>query len=183
MDLRPVAAAIFVVVAGLPASGQARTVSVCVVETKADAHAQFDPPAGRYAAGMFNELSRHRLQDGAELKLIPLAASLEKDVAPEVRRLGCSWVVELWFHARDNTGEMAGPSMSSDVGGGEDDPIVQNAEPATLIFALWNARTRKVVARGAAPPPVRQSAQWRTLPFNPYPRFARAILKKLRQKY
>jgi hypothetical protein len=73
---------------------QPRTVSLCIVDTKPDRAGPYEPPAGPFAIGMYQQLAGRRLKDGSALHLIVFPASLQADIiVPEVQRLKCSWVL------------------------------------------------------------------------------------------
>ena len=71
---------------------------------------------------VYKQLSVNRLQNNSRLRITVLEASVQKDILPEVRRLQCEWVVQLWY-----------------------------ADSDSMFFSLWNGATQEVLTRGAAP--------------------------------
>jgi hypothetical protein len=129
------AALIFALVAASPLLAQHSPLSLCLVQTKPDAVTQYTPSAGAWAIELDKLLSTQKLRSGAPLQITVLAASVEKDIQPEVRRLQCPYVVQLsyqqsltpvWRYAKDAYGD-------------------------SLLFSLWNGPTGTVIARGASP--------------------------------
>ena len=109
---------------------QRQPLSLCIVQTKPDAATQYEPPAGPFAMVMYNQLASQPLQNGTVLHFTVLAASVQHAVLPEVQRLRCSWVVQLWYHITSHGDTKMGDQDS-------------------LLFNLWNGETRKVIARGS----------------------------------
>lgn len=136
---------------------QPRTVSLCVVDTRPDRAGPYDPPAGPFAIGMYQQLVGRRLKDGSALHLIVFPASLQPDIVPEVQRLNCSWVLQLWYHpwAEDND--------------------ARDARFDRLLFTLWNGSTRKVIESGGG------LVSLRGPQLTPYGSFREQILKTLNQ--
>lgn len=128
------AALVFAVLVASPLQGQHPPVSLCLVQTKPDAAAQYDPSAGPWAIKVDKLLTTQKLRSGAPLQITVLAAQTEEDVLPEARRLQCPYVVELWYH-------QSPLPLGRYVMGDED----------SLFFSLWNGATGKVIARGASP--------------------------------
>jgi hypothetical protein len=86
-----------------------------------------------------------------------LAATAQQDILPEVYRLQCGYVVQLWHNPR--LGDI-------------------------LYFSLWNGATKKVIAQGASP--IRLLLSQDPLPPGPQPMerdpcadIAQQIMKKL----
>jgi len=135
------------------AFAQRQPLTLCIVQTKPNPAIQYDPSAGRYAIAMNKQLQGHRLQDGTPLNIIVLASSVDKEVLPEVHRLRCSRVLQLWFHGNADN-DIYGGSSPLDMPS-ESEPEVTFPQPIgdqdSLIFALWDAETQKVYVRGAAP--------------------------------
>lgn len=139
--------------AASPLCAQPPPLSLCIVQTLPDQATHYDPSAGPWAIEIDHQLSGRKR--GSSLKLTVLAASLDKDVLPEVRRLQCAWVLQLWYnHSVDFPLSSAGAITSSSA------PLNQqlgNPEPIryknSLFFSLWNAGTRKVLGRGSVPLP------------------------------
>jgi hypothetical protein len=117
---------------------------------------------------MYDQLASQRLRNGTALHITVLAASMQRDILPEVHRLTCSWVVQLWFH------------RSTDQGG--DDNSIPMGDQDSLIFTLWKGNTRKVIARGIGAA-ARETFGDASLVPNPtvYSGLAHQILKKLNQ--
>jgi hypothetical protein len=84
---------------------------------------------------MYDQLASQSLRNGTALHITVLAASMQRDILPEVHRLNCSWVVQLWFHK----------STDRDAG----DSYIPMGDQDSLLFTLWNGNTRKVIARGS----------------------------------
>ncbi len=103
---------------------QPKPISLCIVHTKLQTEPPYEPTAGPYAIGLYEQLAGRRLRDGARLDITVLAATAQQDILPEVRRLQCYYVVQLWHNPR--VGDI-------------------------LFFSLWNGATRKVIAQGASP--------------------------------
>jgi hypothetical protein len=112
---------------------QQAPLSLCVVQTKPYSWVQYDPPAGPWAAEVYDLLSTHRLRNGALLHITVLAAEIEQDVRPEVRRLQCPYVVQLNDHGSLYSGARS---------------IEENAD--SVLFTLWNGATGREIASGAA---------------------------------
>lgn len=141
---------------------QPRTVSLCVVDTRPDQVAPCDPPAGPFAIGMYQQFVGRRLKDSSELKTTVFPASLQREILPEVQRLNCSWVLQLWYHRY----------ADEDVFG-QTQP--RGARFDSLSFTLWNGATRKVIESGAGFVSVREPV------LTPYASFRRQVLKTLNQ--
>jgi hypothetical protein len=157
--------ALSVVIVATSVFAQPQPLSLCIVQTKSDAASQYEPSAGPYAIVMYDQLASQRLQNGTALHITVLAASMQRDILPEVHRLNCSWILQLWYH-RSTDREVRSPMGDHD----------------SLLFTLWNGDTRKVIARGSAV--VMRETQGNTsLVPNPllYSALARQILKKLNQ--
>jgi hypothetical protein len=87
---------------------------------------------------------------------------MEQDILPEVYRLPCPWVLQLRYQRStdyDAYGRAQPRSLRFD----------------SLLFTLWNGKTRKVVERGTGF--VSQSKP----PLTPFAAFRKQILKKLNQ--
>jgi hypothetical protein len=128
-------ALVFALVAASPLLAQQPPLSLCLVQTKPDAATQYNPSAGAWAIELDKLLSAQRLRSGAPLQITVLAASVEKDIQPEVRRLHCPYVVKLsyqgglspvWRYAKDAYGD-------------------------SLLFSLSNGPSEKIIAQGASP--------------------------------
>jgi hypothetical protein len=160
-----VVVALSVVIVATSVFAQPQPLSLCIVQTS-DAASQYEPNAGPYATAMYDQLASQRLQNAIALHITVLAASMQRDILPEVHRLNCSWVLQLWYH-RSSDGEILSVPM------GDHD---------SLLFTLWNSDTRKVIARGSGV--VMRETQGNTsrVP-NPllYSALASQILKKLNQ--
>jgi hypothetical protein len=112
---------------------------------------------------MYNELASQPLQDGTALHVNVLDASVQRAILPEVQRLKCSWVVQLWYHVTEHR----------DTKMGDED---------TLLFYLWNGETQKVIARGSGVLMRETEGNASTVP-NPlvFSGLAQQIRKKLNQ--
>jgi hypothetical protein len=133
---------------------QSRSLPLCIVQTKPDQTMHWDPSAGPWAIEVYNQLSGQKLRNGSSLKITVLPASVQKDVLPEVRRLQCALVVQLWFsHIADSSPMQAGVSSGENFS--PLNPLLAGPGPArsedSLFFSLWNAATGKILSRGSAP--------------------------------
>jgi hypothetical protein len=119
---------------------------------------------------MYNQLASQRLQNGTPLHVTVLAASTQRDILPEVHRLNCSWLLQLWYH------------RSTDRDASTGDAYIPIGDQDSLLFTLWNGDTRKVIARGSGVA-MRETQGDTSLVPNPllYSALARQILKKLNQ--
>jgi hypothetical protein len=102
--------ALSVVIVATSVFAQPQPLSLCIVQTKSDAASQYEPSAGPYAIVMYDQLASQRLQNGTALHITVLAASMQRDIPPEVHRLNCSWVIQLWYH-RSSDGEVLSVPM------------------------------------------------------------------------
>lgn len=141
---------------------QPRTVSLCIVDTRPDQVAPYDPPAGPFAIEMYRQFVGRRLKDSSELNITVFPASLQRDILPEVHRLNCSWVLQLRYHRY------------------EDDDVFSQTQPRgarfdSLLFTLWNGTTRKVIENGAGLVSLGEPL------LTPYASFRRQVLKALNQ--
>lgn len=141
---------------------QSGTVSLCIVDTRPGQAGPYDPPAGPFAIGMYQQLDGQILKNGSGLYITVFPASLQRDILPEVHRLNCSWVLQLWLHLY------------------EDDDVFDQSRPRgarfdSLTFALWNGATRKVLERGSGFVSLREPK------VTPYASFSKQILKSLNQ--
>jgi hypothetical protein len=150
---------------------QPQPLSLCIVQTKSDAASQYEPSAGPYATAMYDQLAGQRLRNGTTLHITVLAASMQRYILPEVHRLNCSWILQLWYH-RSTDRDVPSTGTAYIPMGDED----------SLLFTLWNGDTRKVIARGSGVAK-RETQGDTSLVLNPllYFALARQILKKLNQ--
>ena len=164
---RPLACAL-VILASSPVFAQPQPLSLCIVDTKPNTATRYQPDAGPYAIAIYDQLKKQKLQNGRELRMAGLAASVQGDILPEVHRLNCSWVLQLWYH------------RSADGGGGTDPTFMGDQD--VLLFTLWNRDTQKVIARGSGIA-MRETIGSTSLVPNPllYSGLARQIMKKLDQ--
>jgi hypothetical protein len=159
--LRLAFAALAIVIATDPhLLSQPRTVLLCVVDTRPDQLGAYDPPSGPFAIGMYQQLVGRRLKDSSELNIIVFPASLQRDILPEVQRLNCFWVLQLWYHRY------------------ADDDVFGQTQPRgarfdSLLFTLWNGATRKVIESGSGFVSLREPR------LAPYSSFSKQILKTL----
>ena len=161
MNLRASVALGFIVVAGCSAWSQPRSLSLCIVHTKSHSSDQYEPSAGSDAIAMYQELAGRRLQNGATLQITVLPASMQQEIEPEIHRLNCSWVLQLWY--RRNADE--------DVFG---QVPPRNARFDGLLFTLWNSTTQEVIENGAGFVSLATKP-----PLTPFALFRKQILKKL----
>jgi hypothetical protein len=139
---------------------QPHIVSLCIVDTRPEQVGPYDPPAGPFAIGMYRQLIGQRLKDGSELNIIVFPATQQRDILPEVRRLNCFWVLQLWYHRY------------------EDGDVFHQTQPRgvhadTLFFTLWNGATGKGIDGGGGFVSSHDSG------LTPYPSFRKQILKTL----
>ena len=160
--LRACAALAIVIVTNSQLLSQLHASSLCIVDTKSDRLSQYDPSAGPYAIGMYQQLAGQRLQSGAVLNITVLPASMQQDIPQEVHRLHCSWVLQLWYQ-RSADGDLFGQAQPRSLPFGN------------LRFTLWNGATGKVVERGGG-----IVSKGKPL-LTPYAAFRKQILKKLSQ--
>jgi hypothetical protein len=113
---------LFVLVATSSLCAQGQSLHLCIVQTKPNEETQYAPfAAGSLSVEVYNALSGKNLRNGSPLRITVLAASVQRDILPEVRRLQCEWVVQLWY-----------------------------ADANSMFFSLWNGATREVLTRGSA---------------------------------
>lgn len=159
--------------------------SLCIVQTKPDESTRYDPSAGPWAIGMYDRLVGQTLRNGSPLQITVLPASVRKDVLPEVQRLRCAWVVQLWYSHVDFTPNSGGVSSSNFVT--PLDPQLEGrgrpfGREDNLFFSLWNGVTQKVLAQGAAPLRAARQPGLREPPnLTPFDSLAKQILKRLNQ--
>ena len=163
MKLRVPVALGFIIMTGCSAWSQPGSLSLCIVHTKSHSSDQYEPSAGPDAIAMYRELAGRRLQNGATLKITVLPASMQQEIEPEVRRLNCSWVLQLWY--RRNADE--------DISG---QALPRGARFDSLLFTLWNSTTREVIENGAG-----FVSMTTEPPLTPFALFRKQILKKLNQ--
>lgn len=162
VKLRAYAALAVVIVTSSQVSSQRHASSLCIVDTKSDRLSQYDPPAGPYAIGMYQQLAERRLQSGAVLQITVLPASMQQDILQEVHRLHCSLVLQLWYQLRTD-GDVFGKGQPRGLPFGN------------LLYTLWKGTTGEAVERGAG-----FVSQCKPL-LTPYAAFRKQILKKLNQ--
>jgi hypothetical protein len=126
------ASLVFAFLASSALFAQHAPLPLCLVQTKPYPWNQYDPPAGPWAAEMYDLLSGQKLANGASLRMTVLAAATEKDVPPEVRRLQCRYVVQLRYHGSLGSGGRS-PGKNED----------------SVLFALWQGATGRVLSNGA----------------------------------
>lgn len=129
------AALVLSLLAASPAIAQRPPLSVCLVQTKPGAATQYDPSAGPWAIELDKLLSAQKLRSGAPLQITVLAASLEKGVQPEVRRLQCPLVIQLSYQ------HSLAPVTRYAIYDYED----------SVAFSLWRGSTGEIVAHGTSP--------------------------------
>jgi hypothetical protein len=120
--------------AGSRLFAQKTLLSLCLVQIKPQAWNQYDPPAGPWAAEVYDLLSERRLANGTPLYITALPAMVENDLSSEVASLRCPYVVELRY--RDPIGN-EGRSVGEDKG--------------RVLFTLRSSGERgKAIANGAS---------------------------------
>lgn len=115
---------------------QARTVSICIVDTRSEQAGDYDPPAGPFATGMYQQLAGRKLKDGSDHNITVFPATKQTDIMPEVHRLNCDWVLQLWYHRYVDDDVFAQPHP-------------RGARFDSLLFTFWDGATRKVVQSGS----------------------------------
>lgn len=150
----------FLLTTNLRLFSQPRTVSLCVVDTRPDRVGPYDPPAGPFAIGMFQQLAGRKLKDSSELNVIVLPALKEPEILPEIHHLNCSWVLQLWYQRYGEADAF-----------GQSEP--RGAQVDSLYFRLWNGATGKVAESGGG------FVSLRGLRLTPYASFRKEILKTL----
>ena len=151
----------FIVMTGCSAWSQPGSLSLCIVHTKSHSSDQYEPSAGPDAIAMYQELAGRRLQNGATLQITVLPASMQQEIEPEVHRLNCSWVLQLWYRRnadQDVFGQVQPRSAHFD----------------SLLFTLWSSTTREVIEKGAGFVSLATKP-----PLTPFALFRKQILKKL----
>jgi len=168
-SLRLLTLFVFLAFAFVPTSDLAlplkpKNVSLCIVDTKLPQVNLYDPPAGPFATGMYLQLFRARLNDGSKLKIIVFPASGESAILPEVRRLNCSWVLQLRYQQQ------------------ADDDVFSQTYPRrtrfdTLLYSLWNGSTREVIKSGSGVVSVGVTL------LTPYATFGKQVLRALNHQH
>lgn len=110
---------------------------------------------------MYQELAGRRLQNGTTLQITVLPASMQQEIEPEIHRLNCSWVLQLW-HRRNADEDVFGQVPP------------RNARFDSLLFTLWNGTTQEVIENGAGFVSLATKP-----PLTPFALFRKQILKKL----
>jgi hypothetical protein len=150
----------FIVMTGCSAWSQPGSLSLCIVHTKSHSSDQYEPSAGPDAIAMYQELAGRRLQNGATLQITVLPASMQQEIEPEVHRLNCSWVLQLWYRRADEDAF------------GQVQP--RGAHFNSVLFILWSSTTREVIEKGAGFVSLATKP-----PLTPFASFRKQILKKL----
>jgi hypothetical protein len=129
--------------AGSRLLAQQAPLSLCLVQIKPHSWNQYDPPAGPWAAEIYDLLSARKLANGTPLDITIFPAMIENDLPLEVISLRCPYVVELRYHSPL---EGEGRSIGDDKG--------------SVLFTLRNKETGKAIANGASLiPGVRNSSK------------------------
>ena len=150
----------FIVMTGRSAWSPPGSLSLCIVHTKSHSSDQYEPSAGPDAIAMYQELVGRRLQNGATLQITVLPASMQQEIEPEVHRLNCSWVLQLWYRRADEDAF------------GQVQP--RGAHFNSVLFILWSSTTREVLEKGAGFVSLATKP-----PLTPFASFRKQILKKL----
>lgn len=164
---------------------QPGSIPLCIVQAKPDHATHYDPSAGPWAIEMYNQLTGQKLRGGSPLKITVLPATVQKHILPEVRRLHCDWVVQIWHHdvpdfsaspAGVSSGENFSPLNPLQAGPGP----ISNRE--SLFFSLWNVTTGKVLSTGSTPLHPRTPIDPPDKPDeSPCTTFAHQVLKRMNQ--
>jgi hypothetical protein len=163
----------------LYAQSPAAAVTVCFVQTR-EVHDHYVVSGGD-AKALAKEFAGTKLANGAPLVTVELAGLGDKDVNPEVERRGCGWVVQVWRHDNVDTNQLSSLPANMDM-------VPDNPAPApppigdrdAILYRLRKAGSDKVLAHGSAPLETRRGRSTVVI-FNPYPIFAKQILKKMSQ--
>ena len=150
----------FIVMTGCSAWSQPGSLSLCIVHTKSHPSDQYEPSARPDAIAMYQELAGRKLQNGATLQITVLPASMQHEVEPEIHRLNCSWVLQLWYRRADEDAF------------GQVQP--RGAHFNSVLFILWSSTTREVLEKGAGFVSLATKP-----PLTPFASFRKQILKKL----
>ena len=86
---------------------------------------------------------------------------MQQEIEPEVHRLNCSWVLQLWYLR----------NVDEDVFG---QPEPRGARFDSLLFKLWSGTTQDVIENGAGFMSLATKP-----PLTPFALFRKQILKKL----
>jgi hypothetical protein len=133
---------------------------------------------------MYDRLVGQKLRNGSPLEITVLPASVLKEILPEVRRLQCAWVVQLWYSHVDFTPNSGGVSSNliTPLDPQLDTPGRPFGREDNLFFSLWNGVTQKVLARGSAPLRAAPRPGLGEPPnLTPFDALAQQILKRLNQ--
>jgi hypothetical protein len=163
-----------------PLWAEPKVVPVCIVQTKPDQATQYDPAAGPWAIEMNDQLDGKMLSNGSSLKTTVLAASIQKDILPEAKRLHCAWVAQLWLHDSVDLGP-TGMGVSANGPRPAVNPrrADQSGSESNLFFSLWNVETRKVVASGSNTVRISAVERSEASGYRPCAAFAQQALKRL----
>jgi hypothetical protein len=164
---------------GLYAQGPAGAVTVCFVQTK-EVHDHYVVSGGD-AKALAKEFAGTMLANGAPLVTVELAGLGDKDVNPEVERRGCGWVVQVWRHDSVDVNQLSSLPANMDM-------VPDSPAPApppigdrdAVLYRLRKAGSDKVLAHGSLPLKTRRGRSAVAI-FDPYPIFAKQILKKMNQ--
>jgi len=85
---------------------------------------------------------------------------MQQETEPEVHRLNCSWVLQLWYRRADEDAF------------GQVQP--RGAHFNSVLFILWSSTTREVIEKGAGFVSLATKP-----PLTPFASFRKQILKKL----
>lgn len=136
---------------------------------------------GGYDAKMLaKELATRRLAGGTPIQVILIVRKHRKDAEDEAQRQNCPFIVELWDH---NIGDMANNNGAPVPAGGptagipNEVPYHGDIIDNGIEWAMTRSDSRKVIARGFAPP----GKNYRThVPISPpIPAIATQIADKL----
>lgn len=112
---------------------------------------------------MYQQLAGQRLKGNVQLNITVFPATPQRDIVPEVQRLHCSWVLQLWHYER------------------ADNDVFRESEPRgvpfdRLVFTVWNGTTQKIVESGGGLVSLRGPV------LTPYASFRKQILAALSQQ-
>jgi hypothetical protein len=128
---------------------------------------------GFEAKKLANELATRKLADGTPIQAVAIVRKTREDSEAEARRQECPYVVELWYHISVDDIDTNSPAFTPSP------PQRGNlaGDSTEIEYAMSRNDTRKVIARGSAPPAAIHKSGWRDA--SPYLIFANQIVAKL----
>lgn len=155
-------------------------IHVCVVQTN-ESH-EYAQVVGADAKGLVQALVGETIRNGIPVIVVAVVGIPERAVNAEVEERGCEYVVEMWRHRGVDQANWSPPGSLAGGAGGAPAEAAPIGDRDMVLFAMRKANNRKVLLRGASPPPTYYGAtpgmQNKTFK-TPYPGFASQIVKKL----